>query len=126
MKGDKTVIRGSQAFNVILLHINHGGDLQRIFVHFADGQCRNGARLLLRAALIGYKGVGVDRSRGLSRKASTRCGPFWLTRESMPVRTGVVAEPFLVAESDLEVNEIAAPLRKDARINSEMVKALPR
>ncbi len=44
----------------------------------------------------------------------------------MPVRTGGVAEPFLVADSDLEVNEIAAPLRKDARINSEMVKALPR
>ena len=78
MKGDKTVIRGSQAFNVILLHINHGGDLQRIFVRFADGQCRNGARLLLRAALIGYKGVGATGQEASPGRQAPGVAPFGL------------------------------------------------
>lgn len=107
VKGDKTVIRGSQFFNVRSLHSNHGGELLRIFLHFADGQYWNGLRLLLRAALIGCKGVGVDRSRG--RKESTRYSPFWLTRESMPVCTRGVAKSDLVAGADLEVNELQPP-----------------
>jgi hypothetical protein len=126
VKRDKTVIRGSQSCNVISLGSKHGGELQRIFVHFADGQCRNGARLLLRAALTVARALVSTGQEASPGRQAPGMAPFWLTRESMPVRIGGVAEPFLVADSDLEVNEIAAPLRKDARINTEMVKALPR